>query len=98
VWVFVLGEFSEGGREEGREEQGGFGPGEMPLFMSDAEWEREGGNVILVVARAELYIRELEQQLETHKTRADAVSSVTKPSPIRTSTILLHFPGCLLRL
>ncbi|KAH9575892.1 hypothetical protein CY35_01G134800 [Sphagnum magellanicum] len=48
----------------------------MPLFMSDAEWEREGGNVILVVARAELYIRELEQQLETHKTRADAVSSV----------------------
>ncbi|CAM6020254.1 unnamed protein product [Sphagnum balticum] len=47
----------------------------MPLFMSDAEWEREGGNVILVVARAELYIRELEQQLETHKTRADAVSS-----------------------
>ncbi|CAK9272885.1 unnamed protein product [Sphagnum jensenii] len=46
----------------------------MPLFMSDAELEREGGDVSVVVSRAEVYIRELQQQVETHKARADAAA------------------------
>jgi len=50
------------------------GGGKMPLFMSDAELEREGGDVSVVVSRAEVYIRELQQQVETHKARADAAA------------------------
>ncbi|CAK9875904.1 unnamed protein product [Sphagnum jensenii] len=46
----------------------------MPLFMSDVELEREGGDVSVVVSRAEVYIRELQQQVETHKARADAAA------------------------
>uniref|UniRef100_A0A7I4FVD3 Nucleoprotein TPR/MLP1 domain-containing protein n=1 Tax=Physcomitrium patens TaxID=3218 RepID=A0A7I4FVD3_PHYPA len=46
----------------------------MPLFMSDSELEREQGNVHAVVSKADAFIRELQEQLETQKARADAVT------------------------
>lgn len=46
----------------------------MPLFMTDVEFERERGNVNAVVTQADVYIRDLQQQLETHKARADAAA------------------------
>lgn len=39
----------------------------MPLFMTDSELEAEGGNVDAIVAKADAFIRVLQQQLETHK-------------------------------
>lgn len=48
--------------------------GKMPLFMSDAEFQREKDNVNAVVVHADVFIRDLQQQLETHRARADAVA------------------------
>ncbi|XP_024383626.1 uncharacterized protein [Physcomitrium patens] len=39
----------------------------MPLFMTESELEAEGGNVDAIVAKADAFIRVLQQQLETHK-------------------------------
>lgn len=46
----------------------------MVLFMTDSELEREGGNVEAVVAKADAFIRGLQEQVETHKARADATA------------------------
>lgn len=46
----------------------------MAIFMSQAELERVGTDVGVVVARAEAYIVDLQQQLETQRARADAAA------------------------
>ncbi|XP_024361636.1 uncharacterized protein [Physcomitrium patens] len=39
----------------------------MPLFMTDSELETEGGNIEVVVSKADAFIRELQEQLEAQK-------------------------------
>ena len=39
----------------------------MPLFMSDDEFENELGDVQAVVARADAFIKDLQDQLEAQK-------------------------------
>lgn len=46
----------------------------MPLFMTDSELEVERGNVEAVVVKADGFIRALQEQVETHKARADAAA------------------------
>lgn len=46
----------------------------MPLFMSDSELEKERGNLEAVVFKADAFIRGLQEQVETHKARADATA------------------------
>ncbi|CAN6457286.1 unnamed protein product [Victoria cruziana] len=48
----------------------------MPLFVTDEELRRCGGNTALVAEKADAYIRELQRQLETCKSQADA-SAIT---------------------
>lgn len=39
----------------------------MPLFMTDSELEAGGGNVEVVVLKADAFIRNLQEQLEAQK-------------------------------
>lgn len=46
----------------------------MPLFMTDSEFEKEHVNVDGIVSKADAFIRGLQEQVETHKARADATA------------------------
>jgi len=46
----------------------------MPLFMTDSEFEKEHVNVDAIVSKADAFIKGLQEQVETHKARADATA------------------------
>eukprot|EP01018_Ginkgo_biloba_P028799 Gb_36757 [translate_table: standard] len=52
----------------------------MPLFVSDAELQEAGSNIAFIVEKADSHIRELHDQLETYKARADAASITAEQS------------------
>lgn len=52
----------------------------MPLFISDSELHSLGSDLPSVVQRADSFIHDLLQQLETHKARADAASITAEQS------------------
>nr|XP_016471043.1 PREDICTED: nuclear-pore anchor-like [Nicotiana tabacum] len=52
----------------------------MPLFMSDEEYERCSNDAVLVSEKADEFIRDLYNQLETVKAQADAASVTAEQS------------------
>nr|BAO49711.1 nuclear pore complex protein TPRa [Nicotiana benthamiana] len=52
----------------------------MPLFMSDVEYERCSNDAVLVSEKADEFIRDLYNQLETVKAQADAASVTAEQS------------------
>ncbi|XP_009592361.1 nuclear-pore anchor [Nicotiana tomentosiformis] len=52
----------------------------MPLFMSDDEYERCSNDAVLVSEKADEFIRDLYNQLETVKAQADAASVTAEQS------------------
>lgn len=46
----------------------------MPLFVSDAEVQEAGNDISVIVQKADAYIRELQEQLETSKAQGDATA------------------------
>lgn len=52
----------------------------MPLFISDTELRDSGGDVSLVVEKADAFIRELQDEVETCRARADAASITAEQS------------------
>lgn len=45
----------------------------MPLFMTDSELEAEGGNVDVVVAKADAVVRALQEELQAQRQVCAAV-------------------------
>ncbi|KAH9316461.1 hypothetical protein KI387_025088, partial [Taxus chinensis] len=52
----------------------------MPVFISDTELNDLGGDASIIVEKAEGFIRELQEQLETCNARADAASITAEQS------------------
>ncbi|GLJ39263.1 hypothetical protein SUGI_0801170 [Cryptomeria japonica] len=52
----------------------------MPLFISDTELRDSGGDVSFVVEKADAFIRELQDEVETCRARADAASITAEQS------------------
>lgn len=46
----------------------------MPLFVSDAELQEADNDISVIVQKADAYIRELQEQLETSKAQGDATA------------------------
>jgi len=63
----------------------------MPLFMADSELEAEGGNVDAVVAKADAFVRGLQEQLQAQKEACAAVEQ-------KLLTVGLSFGGRLFNL